>query len=254
MATVDQERLHNLYNASHYKDNTSDWEDSASSYRADAFYIALCLAGIHDSVNSFLDVGCGSGGVLMQLYKKYGSMLNSGNTTFHGVDLSINAIEIANKLYPKSKDNNISFTVGSYNNSPSDNYDVVSIIHVLEHCPDMLEMLSECEMKGQYLYINVPIEVNIFYSFRKKVLVNQYKKYGHLHFFNEDFFVCWLEQNGFKLISIVYSSDFEVVKSGFSYNLMQLLRRWCGRLIGPSRAMWLLGGYSLGVLVKSRKE
>ena len=253
MATVDHERLNNLYNSNDYENNTSDWEDAASSYRADTFYKALKLANIHNSVNSILDVGCGSGGVLVELRKKFGLILNADSMKFHGVDLSKNAVDIAKRLH-QSEGNNITFTLGSYNNSPSRYYDVVSLIHVLEHCPDMFEMLSECKKKGNYFYINVPIEVNIFYSLRKKVLVNQYIKYGHLHFFNEDFFVFYLKQNGFKLLSTVYSSDFEVKKPGFSYNLLKLLRRWIGILIGPSKAMWLLGGFSLGVLVKSSEE
>lgn len=118
----------------------------------------------------------------------------------------------------------------------------------------MLEMLQACERISRYLYINVPIEVNVLYALRLNVIENQYLSYGHLHFFNEPFFLCWLEQNGFEILSTVYSNDFEINKKGVSYKAIQLFRRWIGKYFGPEIASWLLGGYSYGVLIRSRVQ
>jgi hypothetical protein len=167
--------------------------------------------------------------------------------------LSPKAINIANQLYPKAEEHNVSFSnklITDYN--VGSKYSIVSLIHVLEHCPDMLEMLGVCEEKSNYLYLNVPIEVNLLYTLRSNVLVNQFLSYGHLHFFNEQFFLCWLEKNGFEVLSTVYSADYEVHKQGVGYKIIQLLRRWIGNGMGPSIATWLLGGYSFGVLIRSR--
>ena len=253
MAIIDRERAENLYNSEKYENNTSNWEDSASVFRATAFYESLSKANIADQVTSILDVGCGSGGVLMKLSENHGKAIGNGSAKFDGIDLSVKAIAIAKQLYPKANETNVQFSVDLIDDlSSTTKYTVASLIHVLEHCPDMLEMLGECEKKATYLYLNVPIEVNLLYTLRRGVLANQYLSYGHLHFFNEKFFLCWLEKNGFEILSTVYSPDFEVSKSGIGYKSIQLIRRWIGRGISPAFATWLLGGYSFGVLLRSR--
>lgn len=253
MAIFDNERAKNLYNATDYERNTENWEDATSVFRAKAFYEAMFKARLTEQTTSILDVGCGSGGVLMQLSLEYGRKIGKGCTRFDGIDLSENAINIANRLYPNAYEHNVSFSAELIDAKNSKTkYNIVSLIHVLEHCPDMLEMLTLCEKKASYLYINVPIEVNLLYALRRNVLVNQYLSYGHLHFFNESFFERWLEMNGFEIMSTVYSSDFEISKKGFGYNFVKLLRRSIGVIAGPSIAAWLLGGYSFGVLIRSR--
>ncbi|CAD5370709.1 conserved hypothetical protein [Rubrivivax sp. A210] len=253
MAIIDIERARNLYNSESYESNTNDWEDSTSAFRARAFHEALAQAGLAQRAGSFLDVGCGSGGVLMKLSANHGSQIKGGQGRFEGIDLSPNAVKIAQQLYPDAEAHGVSFAVGLVQDKVvAEPYDVVSLIHVLEHCPDMLEMLAACERVGRHLYINVPIEVNLMYTLRRRVLVHQYLSYGHLHFFNEEFFLCWLEKNGFEILSTVYSADFEIPKAGLGYRVTQALRRWTGRVLGPSVATWLLGGYSFGVLVRSR--
>jgi SAM-dependent methyltransferase len=255
VAIIDNERVKNLYGADDYESNTRNWEDSASVFRAKAFYEAVDKVRLSDQVSSILDVGCGSGGVLMKLSEDYGKKIGNGLAKFDGIDLSINAIKIANRLYPKAAEHNVSFSVELIDkNNVGEKYSIISLIHVLEHCPDMLEMLNACEMKAKYLYINVPIEVNLLYTLRRNVLVNQYLSYGHLHFFNEQFFLCWLEKNGFEILTTVYSPDFEIPKKGIGYQIIQRLRRWIGVVMGPGIATWLLGGYSLGVLVRSRAK
>lgn len=253
MAVFDKERAVNLYNSNSYEANTNNWEDSTGIYRASAFYKSLTEAGVLGKLRSVLDVGCGSGGVLMELSELLAPQ-SGKSIKMDGIDLSANAIAIARDLYPNSPLRNVNFFVEMINDKPSSKlYTVASLIHVLEHCPDMQEMLALCEKRAEYLYINVPIEVNIFYSLRKNLLVNQYLKYGHLHFFDENFFITWLKKNGFEVLSVVYSTDFEISKSGLVYKVIQLIRRWLGFFVGPSVAMWLFGGYSLGVLVRSRE-
>ncbi len=111
MAIFDNERATNLYNADDYESNTSNWEDSASVFRAKAFYEAMTKARLTDQVSSVLDVGCGSGGVLMKLSEDHGKKIGNGLAKFDGIDLSTNAIKIANRLYPKAAEHNVSFSV-----------------------------------------------------------------------------------------------------------------------------------------------
>lgn len=253
MAVFDKERFDNLYNSDLYEGNTHNWEDATASARAKAFYEALKSAHILEHVNSVLDVGCGSGGIIVELKKRYGHFIGGGRAKFQGIDPSPRAIEIAKKLYSEFESEGVRFSVALLaEDTRIERHSVVSLIHVLEHCPDMLEMLSLCERHGDFVYINVPVDVNLFYALRPKVLARQYMNYGHLHFFNEAFILEWLCQNGFKVLATSYSADFEINKKGVAFQVVKSLRRLAGKLLGPPVATWLLGGYSFGVLVRSR--
>lgn len=250
MAIIDLERSKNLYNARAYIDYTDNWEDDVSRHRAIAFLSALDQANLLDRIESILDVGCGAGGVLAEL------ATDSRLAAVHlsGRDISSIAIEMAVALgEKKGVASRVKYDVGSVSHiDPNSKYSVISLIHVLEHCPDMLEMLSECEKVSKFIYINVPLEFNVFYAARSGVLLNQYKKYGHVHFFDESFFLEWLSSNNFELISKVYSRDYLVNKSGVFYNLFKFVRKSSERLFGARFTIRYLAGLSGGYLVRKK--
>lgn len=250
MAIIDKERSRNLYNAESYQSNTNNWEDEVSLYRASAFVEALEKAEIIDKIDSILDVGSGSGGVLAEISAD-GRLKN---TRLEGLDISDTAVKIANSLaVKKGVVDKVKYSKGSISEIDlAHKYTVVSLIHVMEHCPDMLEMLEECASRSEYQYINVPLEYNLFYSLRGSVPERQFEKYGHLHFFDEPFFLKWLDSNGYDLIANVYSKDFLVKKSGIAYKIFQVLRSVSLRILGPRLTIRFLAGISGGYLTKKR--
>lgn len=245
--TYDAERNKKLYNSDEYENNTNNWEDSVSKYRVEALISAIKKANLHEKITSILDVGCGSGGVISKLATDYSSILES-TSIFKAIDLSATAIKIAKNLYGSIAKDKLKFEVGTVENE-NEEYDLITLLHVLEHCPDMVHMLDVCSKKSKYIYINVPIEVNLLYALRGNVLANQYIKYGHLNFFNEEFIRVLLKENDYEILSEVYSNDFLVEKSGLIYNIIKPLRSLLG-LMSKSFATKLLGGYSYGILVK----
>ncbi|RLA51393.1 MAG: hypothetical protein DRR42_10495 [Gammaproteobacteria bacterium] len=250
MAILDKERSENLYNADSYKNNTDNWEDEVSFYRAAGFLDALEQAGLIGEIDSILDVGCGSGGVLAEMADD----LRLEETHLEGIDISRIAVGIANSLAErKGVRGRIKYQVQSLTDvDTSAKYTVTSMIHVLEHCPDMLEMLEECAKRSEYQYINVPLEYNLFYCLLRNVPAQQYEKYGHLHFFDEPFILKWLDSNGYDVVVKVYSSDYMVQKPGFSYGAFQRLRKFWHRAFGPLSTIRYLAGLSGGYLVKKR--
>jgi len=250
MAILDKERSMNLYNADSYKSNTNNWEDEVSVYRAAAYLDALSAAGLIGKIDSILDVGCGSGGVLAKLSDDP----RLQNSHLEGIDISNNAVDIANTLAEKKGvSNRVSYHVRSLTDvAATAKYTIISLIHVLEHCPDMLEMLEECAKRSDYQYINVPLEYNLFYCLLPNIPAKQYEKYGHLHFFDELFFLKWLNSNGFDVVAKVYSEDFMVQKCGLAYRALQRVRQFCLRAFGPLATIRYLAGLSGGYLVKKR--
>lgn len=250
MTVVDEERLSNLYNSGGYERNTSNWEDNVSRYRAQAFIEALQRADLTEKVTSILDVGCGSGGVLAEL----ANQLQFQGIHLEGIDISGRAIEIARALAKeKNVEHRIKYHVKSITEFPTTrDYTLISLIHVLEHCPDMLAMLGACTCRCKYVYINVPLEFNVLYSAMKSAPRKLYELYGHLHFFDEAFLLKWLDNNGFEVLASVYSADYRVPKSGVAYAAVRLLRRLSHWALGPLTTVHYLAGLSGGYLVKKR--
>lgn len=250
MAILDSERSKNLYNSDSYEKNTDNWEDDVSVYRSEAFINAIKNAGLANKIESILDVGCGSGGVLAEIARNRCIM----PVNLEGIDISCNAVQLARNLAVKKEvENDVNYSVKSITDIDAvPKKTIISLIHVLEHCPDMLEMLNECSKRSYYQYINIPLEYNLFYAFRMGIPAKLYDKYGHLHFFDESFFLKFLEKNGYNLLAKSYSMDFMVRKSGIPYFVLQRLRKLSLRFFGPLTTIRYMGGISGGYFIEKK--
>jgi ubiquinone/menaquinone biosynthesis C-methylase UbiE len=251
MSLHDNERLESLYNSGVYASNTSNWQDHDSGPRARALLKAI--ETVRDEVATLVDIGCGSGGVIMKL-------VTSGeikNCSFAGYDLSQQAIAYAaTRDEHKDLNTKVHFSVGSFDEafrslSPDDKYDLVSLIHVLEHCPDLYEALRICSDNAKYIYINVPVEITPLYVFRRGIYSSLYRKYGHLHFFTEDFLDEFLKTKGFNVVAKGYSFDYQERPAGPLRKILNLVRRAVSTIFSPSIANKFFGGISVTYLLRS---
>jgi 2-polyprenyl-3-methyl-5-hydroxy-6-metoxy-1,4-benzoquinol methylase len=131
----------------------------------------------HDNI---LDIGCGDGYLLNNLVT---------NSDKYGIDLSERAIKLANAL---SKDANFEvkdlFLIDNQ-------YDVVSLIEVLEHIPlDFIEKFITTSLKlvklNGYFVISVPTDVlplnrKHYRHYNKKLLSKHIESYGNLELVDE---------------------------------------------------------------------
>ena len=179
------------------------------------------------------------------------------NCSFAGYDLSQQAIAYAaNRHEHKDLKTKIQFSVGSFDEAfqslgSGDKYDLVSLIHVLEHCPDLHEVLRLCADNAKYIYINVPVEITPLYVFRKGIYSSLYRKYGHLHFFTEDFLDEFLKTKGFHIVAKGFSFDYQERPADLLRTILNLVRRAVSIIISPSTANKLFGGISVTYLLKS---
>jgi 2-polyprenyl-3-methyl-5-hydroxy-6-metoxy-1,4-benzoquinol methylase len=249
MKNVDIERVANLYDSGAYSANTSNWEDSTGLQRSNA--LIRLLRGNMSRVSSVLDIGCGSGGVLRNLRQSAGAYpdIFEKSLSLVGCDASHRAIEMAKSLTSTGLCIDFRQCLIEEFSHNSEKYDLVLLIHVLEHVPDMLQMIHSAFGLANTVYINIPIEITPLYLFRAGAYARQFKNYGHIHFFTESFFKEYLRSNGFVILGSGYSYDYLGQTPTFARSLLRPIRKAASLALGSSFANALFGGISATYLL-----
>jgi len=231
-----------IYDDGTYSHNNPGFNDRESRRKANSLITLLegSSIGLSD-IQSVLDYGCGGGGLIADLCNKL-PYINDAK----GMDLNKDAIEFA--LSKNRTSSVLKFEVGSLEQVTS-RYDLITIVHVLEHIQNWSQFLLEIKSKARYVYISVPIEASVWMTARKSVLLNQYKKYGHIHFINEPYLINYLEEAGLKVMSTGYSDEF-LAFDGLKSNIMKIPRLSIG-LFSKKVACNIVGGYCFQVLCKT---
>ena len=252
MPNVDLERIQNLYDSGSYQKNTNNWEDSTGLQRARA--LIRSLRGNMSGIASVLDVGCGSGGVIRRLHciARLEKEIFTQNVRIVGCDPSEQAISLSRSLSYSISDIEYRHCLLEDFHFSAEKFDLVLLIHVLEHVPDMLEMIESSFRLSRHVYINVPIEATILYALRPGVLAAQYTRYGHIHFFDESFFRKFLESNGFCVLYSGHSYDYRGQSRTLPRAILYSLRMIVALIFGPSISNKLLGGISATYLITKR--
>lgn len=231
-----------IYSDGTYSDNNPGFNDKESTRKSNSLVSLLEGSSINLSkVNSILDYGCGGGGLITKLHKDLPCVHKA-----KGIDLNKDAIEYA---LSKNRDSNVlQFEAGSLEKIDG-RYDLITVVHVLEHIQDWDGFLSNIKDKADYIYISVPIEASMWMTMRKNVLLDQYKRYGHIHFFNEPYLINYLEESGLEIVSTGYSDEF-LAFDGLMSNIIKIPRLLVGS-VSKRVACNILGGYCFQVLCKA---
>jgi SAM-dependent methyltransferase len=230
-----------FYAGGAYTKNNPGLNDGESMRKANGFLRLANECGVATGkISTVLDVGCGAGGFLGELANSLPQLKLAT-----GIDLNPDAIELANsRLKSLVEYRNCSL------DDIKDSYDLITIVHVLEHIPNWELFLNQVKTKSELIYIGVPIEASVWMTIRKRVLLNQYLKYGHIHFFNEELLIRVLKDLGFEILGFGYSDEFLSFNS-FSSKIIKIPRIILG-LFSKKWACNLLGGYCFQIICKPR--
>lgn len=230
-----------FYTDGQYTKSNPGFNVNESFRKVKAFIKLKDEINIYPEGYNILDLGCGSGGFLCSLSND-DLKLNKGL----GIDINSDAINEASS----SNLSKCSFEVRSFNDIIGF-FDIISIVHVLEHIESWSELFKTLKNHTNYIYISVPIEASVWMTIRKNTLLNQYQKYGHIHFFNEPFLLKILEDMGLKILKYDYTDEFLSFK-GINANLAKIPRLLLGHMSKRLTAN-LLGGYCLNLFVTFEK-
>jgi 2-polyprenyl-3-methyl-5-hydroxy-6-metoxy-1,4-benzoquinol methylase len=122
-----------IYKDGTYLKNNPTWDMEDANYKTT--HILKLLAKYNINAKSILDIGCGSGRILVELKNKLPL-----DTNFYGVDISPQAIELAKSI----NEANINIELRDITtNKLSDKYDLTLVIDVIEHVEDYFKIIRE---------------------------------------------------------------------------------------------------------------
>lgn len=153
----------------------SEWRELTASIKARN--IATMVDGL--TVNSVIDIGCGTGSVLSQLAK-----IHIGKH-YHVVDIANQAISIVKER--GDIPNLLEASVFDGLNLPYGNqqFDLAILSHVVEHLKDPVSLLVEAARVSRYVVVEVPLEDNLYTHLKVKLFRSRYREeLGHIQWFN----------------------------------------------------------------------
>lgn len=209
----------NFYNRYHKKNGKyfSVISDNNFTYYNHLKALKIPLSNV--SPIRVLDVGCGVG--TLAFY-----MANKGNQV-HAIDLSPDAIKIAEEFKAFSGMTNVNFQAIEISALPADlRFDLVTCTEVIEHIPDEKEFakrLASSTSSGGYLLLSTP-SVNAP-LFRLGLLDNFDKEVGHLRRYSIDSISNLLEESGFTIVS-AWKTESIIRNVLFTYKAFGILIRF----------------------------
>ena len=227
-----------IYNDGTYLENNNSWHLEDSPWKARQ--IIKMIEKNHLSPNTVCEIGCGAGEILNQLYQQL-----PASVSFSGYDISPQAYELArtrekNRLYFYQRD--------LLEENRQD--DILLIIDVIEHVPDLYGFLEKLKSKGVYKIFHIPLDLSVQTVLRSKPIITGRKQVGHIHYFTKETAIASLEDKGYTIIDYFYTAGMvELPGKAMKSKLLNIPRRILYKM-HPGLTARILGGYSLMVLAK----
>ena len=163
---------------------------------------------------SVVDIGCGEGSFLKEMIK----LINVKKAV--GTDISYFILKQAQKNNP-----DMDFFRSDSENLPfkNDEYELSTIIDVLEHVPNPEKMIQEARRVSKYVLIKVPMEDNLFINTYKRFVKTNWKDMmGHINFYHLESINKFMEDNGFELIRYEVSKATMVKQPNWKMYIMNI--------------------------------
>lgn len=226
------------YISKDYLANNPTWDIEDSPWKSSFVTDILKSNGI--TPYSICDLGCGAGGVLAQLRKKYPDI------ELFGYDIAPDAA----CFWPKHKQEKITFVSGDFFKLNTKTYDVILLLDVIEHVSDPFRFLNALLDKSKYFIFHIPLDLSAINLIREKPILYARKKAFHINYFTKNLALSLLEECGFKIIEWKYSgAAFNNPRRTFKTRMANIPRKILNT-INKEIGVRTLGGETLFVLAQ----
>jgi SAM-dependent methyltransferase len=219
-----------------------DWHVADSAWKAQAAFDLLERRGI--APRSICEVGCGAGEVLVQLRRRI-----PDSTRLVGYEISPDAYRLAcTREMP-----GLEFRLTDAGEDPA-HFDLMLVLDVVEHVPDPVSFLRSLRPKATWALMHIPLELSLQAVARRGRLLRSRSTLGHLHFFTDELARATIEESGYAIIEVLYTSG------GIDrppQSTLARAARWprrFARQFDNSLAARVFGGFALLVLARAADE
>jgi SAM-dependent methyltransferase len=230
-----------IYDNGKYLANNPDWHTLDSPFKAKNVAHILDSAGLQ--FRRLVEIGCGSGEILVQLAKHY------PDSDFLGVDTATSLEE----FWRSRRAPNIRFDCLDAT-SISEVFDVAVMLDVFEHVPDYIGFLEKTRSVARYFVFNIPLDLYVAGLLLGHIRSAR-EEYGHLHYFSPESAVSTLELAGYRILDTFIAPGFRGAPKGSVRTTLKQRLIYFPRLasftVSPAWSQRLFGGSSLVVLAEA---
>ncbi|MDI6746171.1 MAG: methyltransferase domain-containing protein [Rhodocyclaceae bacterium] len=230
------------YTSGEYAERNPDWDTLDSPWKADRIVDLLVSHALRPA--SIVEIGCGSGGVLACLRRRF------PDAEMAGFDIAPGA----GQLWQAHAGANIRFVLGDYFAEVRLLPDLILVLDVLEHLGNPFDFLARLRGHCKHVIFHFPLDLSAASVIRESPLLHVRDKVGHLHYFTKGLALALLNECGFEVIEARYTgAALHAPQRSLKTRLAGLLRRLVyavNRDVGAR----LLGGETLMVLARPRRD
>lgn len=225
-----------------YAEKNPDWDSADAPWKAGK--IAQILADHDVTPKSVVEVGCGSGAVLVSLQRLL------PDTRMEGYDIAPDA----QRFWNGTSRSGIHLGLGDYLEMVTPVPDVVLVVDVLEHLGNPWEFLTKLRPRSKLIVCHIPLDLSASSVLRERPLLYGRDKVGHLHYFTKALAVSLLEECGCEFIEARYTNaSLEAPQRALKTRVFDWLRRLC-YAINKDMGVRMLGGETLMVIARPRSD
>lgn len=223
---------------SDYKKNNPSWHVEDSPWKAQQ--ILTIIEKNKLIVKSVVEIGCGVGEILNQLYLKLPDDIN-----FFGYDIAKDAYE-ESKIRTKER--------LTFHNQDlllqNIKFDLLLMVDVFEHVDDYLGFIRKAKSKADYFIFHIPLDLSISSLIRNK-LIEARKSVGHIHYYSKETALATIEYCDFEILDYSYTNGAISLGDKLRTKLLNILRR-IFFILNKDITVRIFGGYSLLVLARNK--
>lgn len=226
------------YETGEYLEHNPDWHAGDSPFKAQ--WIAEILARNNVEPKHIVEVGTGSGEILVELKKRYPAAL------LEGYDISPQAYAIA---APKAADGLV-FHHEDYLTADAPAPDLLMAIDVFEHVEDYMAFLKALKPRAAMQLFHIPLDLSVQGILRGKSIMGARKMIGHLHYFYKDTALAVLTDCGYEVVDWNYTHGAESLPNRPLRTRVANAPRKLARKVNEDFGVRLMGGASMMVLTR----
>ncbi len=232
----------NRYLSNDYLEKNPEWDFADTGWKAEKVY--QILLNNKKNPSSIVEIGCGSGGVLLSLKKFF------PNASLTGFEIAPGAKRFWKKVIRAG----IRLELADYFSLKEPIPDLILLLDVLEHIGNPWSFLNNLQSRSKFIIVHFPLDLSAISVLREHPLLKVRDKVGHLHFFTRRLAISLLEECGFEVIESCYTrASLNAPQRSLKTKIAGIIRRVLFSINHDFGAR-LLGGETLMVLARPRKS